>query len=80
VVGLLPCLAQSAFDRVAVAFGEVVKHVAFFVLHAALDRGLVAEYLADSLAQGFSALNAVTNFEFECLIDRIRGLRRRNRP
>jgi hypothetical protein len=47
VVGVLSRLAQPAFDPVAVTLGEVVEHVAFLVLHAALHRDVVAERLAD---------------------------------
>jgi hypothetical protein len=79
VVGLRPRAAQAGLDRLAVAFGEMIEDVAFFVLHTALDGDVVAEHLPDGFAQRLGALNAVANFEFERLIDRIRGPLRRNR-
>jgi putative transposase len=46
-----------------------------------VDRGLDPEQaILFVIDGGKSALNAVANFEFERLIDRVRGPRRRNRP
>jgi hypothetical protein len=56
----------------------MVKHITLLVLDAPLDWHVVAEHLPDGFPERFSALNAVANFEFERLIGRIRGPRRRN--
>ena len=79
VIVVLPRLTRPPLDRVAVGLGGVVENVSLFVLHTALNRDVVAEHLADRRAQRLSALNAVANFEFERLIDRVHGPRRRNR-
>jgi hypothetical protein len=46
---------------------------------AAMHQRVLTEDLADRLAQRLSVVNAVANFEFERLIGRIRGPRRRSR-
>jgi hypothetical protein len=58
---------------------DVTVFMTFLVTHAALHGYLVAEHLADRLAQGLDVVNAGANFEFERVIGRISGPRRRNR-
>jgi hypothetical protein len=57
----------------------MVKDVFLLVLGAALHRHVVAEHLPYSFPKRLDALNAVANFEFERVIGRVRGPRRRNR-
>ena len=45
LVGLLPRPPQPGLDRLTVALGEMAEHVSLLVLHAALDRHVVAEHL-----------------------------------
>lgn len=51
-----PCLPKPPLDGRAVAFGEVVEHVSFFVADAALHRGVDSEHVADGLPERLGAV------------------------
>jgi hypothetical protein len=57
VVGLRPRLPEPAFDEITVTVGEVVKHGAFLVDLAALDRGPDAEHVVHRGAQRLGAVD-----------------------
>ena len=57
MVALGPRPAQAGLDLLAVAFGEMVEHVAFLVLHAALNGHLVAEHLPDGFPERLRSVN-----------------------
>jgi hypothetical protein len=52
----------------------------FLVALAAMHERVLAEDVLDRPAQRLDYVNAVANFEFERVIDRVCGPRRRNRP
>jgi hypothetical protein len=75
VVGLLPRPPEPHLDGLAVALGEMVEHVAFLVLHAALNWDVVAEHRADRFPQRVSIRQSRTAAPV-----RRRGHGRRGRP
>src|SRR5438552_2907651 len=72
MVGLLPRPAEPRLDRLAVAFGEMIEHVALLVLDAALHGHAVAEHLPDGLPEGLDP--SITN-SMPCSTSRPRSTR-----
>jgi hypothetical protein len=79
VVGERPRAADPNEDLRPVSLGQQVTDIALLVAMTPMHEGVLAEHVLDRLAQRPDAVNAVANFEFERLIDRVRGPRRRNR-
>ena len=60
VIGVLPRSAEPGLDPLAVALGEMVKHVAFLMLHAALHWHVVADHLPYAFLSAFQATHHPT--------------------
>ena len=71
VVGLLQGPAQPGLDGLAVALGEMVKHVALLVLRTALDGDVVAEHPADGFPQALRSVDHEQNalLDVEAAVD-----------
>ena len=75
-----PRLAQPSAHERAVALGEVMQDVALLVAHAALDRRVGSEHVADRLAQRLGAVDhhQHTLLDIQTALDEVREQRRRD--
>jgi hypothetical protein len=60
-----PRAAEAVTHERAVALGQMVEHVSLFVTHAALDRGVEAEHVADRRRRVANGFGPTTLTEFE---------------